>query len=532
MDDAVISALIQRVEFPHNEKIYTKPMNPEGGINMPLLDYFIQEGEKVQALMGRYSCPEEQAFFPEGLPEPVVPREEHKSPLHPHSNINVNDKILAYYRDRTVPRIAKDGDDDQYQLTLARDVAVLELLSKRIHFGKVVAESAFINARERFEPLIQGQDANGILVALTHSETEAKLLHRVREEASQGVAKSGAASWSSFAMIDPEAVVDTFRDCIIPYTKEVQTQYLLRRLTTIRIMRESPGMCTRQHQHSSWGWPHGVGLMGSAKAKEVLSSAGVRVLREDLLVKGEKEMPTAVQVPFLLKPCTLNGGTSQGVTLVERDEDVAAAVEYAFSFDPRAIAEEHIAGRQFLTACIVMQDGTLTVLPKMESFPTGPPNPRQQTTPKHGDRDRPSHAALSPALDKHIDDMVTSAHLALQCGHYSLYRIGVDSDDQPFILEASGCCSSPQEQQHLYPAQNSARHTFRSKGSACPAQGHHDGVSKIQQDKQDSITASTLDTLAPAESSASDSSSDIGSEGIPGGDSQESRAFPGDDEIS
>ena len=40
-----------------------------------------------------------------------------------------------------VPAIAEKGDDEQYGSSVITDIAVLQALSKRVHFGKFVAES-------------------------------------------------------------------------------------------------------------------------------------------------------------------------------------------------------------------------------------------------------------------------------------------------------------------------------------------------------------------------------------------------------
>jgi D-alanine-D-alanine ligase len=114
--------------------------------------------------------------------------------------------------------------------------------------------------------------------------------------------------------------------------------------------------------HDYTVWPS----TDKATTKHVLEPAGVQVPKGDLLVKGEKERPTLVQVPFVVKPC--NEDNSRGITLVRRQEDAAAAIEYAFSFDPRVVVDEYIAGREVRAACIEEEDGTLTVLPKIEYF--------------------------------------------------------------------------------------------------------------------------------------------------------------------
>merc|ERR1712110_124503 len=109
-------------------------------------------------------------------------------------------------------------------------------------------------------------------------------------------------------------------------------------------------------------WP----ATDKATTKQLLQSSGLSVPKGDLLVKGRKEYPETVHVPFVVKPC--NEDNSRGITLVRREEDAAAAIEYAFSFDPRVIVDEYIAGREVGAACIEEEDGTLSVLPKLEYF--------------------------------------------------------------------------------------------------------------------------------------------------------------------
>merc|ERR1719267_386143 len=77
-------------------------------------------------------------------------------------------------------------------------------------------------------------------------------------------------------------------------------------------------------------------------------------------------MPKTVKVPLVVKPC--NEDNSRGITLVKNQEDLKAAMEYAFSFDDRVVVDEYIAGREVRAACIEEEDGTLTVLPKLEYF--------------------------------------------------------------------------------------------------------------------------------------------------------------------
>merc|ERR1712227_1131673 len=123
-----------------------------------------------------------------------------------------------------------------------------------------------------------------------------------------------------------------------------------------------------------------------------------------------------VKVPFVVKPC--NEDNSRGITLVRREEDAAKAIEYAFSFDPRVIVDEYIAGREVRAAVIEEEDGTLTVLPKIEYFLDDiRTSAHKLATDKSGklssnaivaakqDGDRQCPANLSPDLHRRIDSM-------------------------------------------------------------------------------------------------------------------------------
>jgi D-alanine-D-alanine ligase len=195
-------------------------------------------------------------------------------------------------------------------------------------------------------------------------------------------------------------------------------------------------------------WP----ATDKAITKQLLAGAGVQCPRGDLLVKGEVERPTTVGVPCVVKPC--NEDNSRGITLVRNEQDLAAAIEYAFSFDPRVIVDEYIAGREVRVACIEEADGSLTVLPKLEYYLDDiRTSAHKLGTDKSGklsktaiqdakrDGDRKCPADLSPELSARIDGIIVAAHKAMKCRHYSLFDLRIDVDEQPYILEACFFCS-------------------------------------------------------------------------------------------
>jgi len=194
--------------------------------------------------------------------------------------------------------------------------------------------------------------------------------------------------------------------------------------------------------------------MGTDKAttKCILACAGIRTPKGEPLVKGKVEELSSVTVPCVVKPC--NEDNSRGITLVWEEKDVAKAIEYAFSFDDRVVVEEYIAGREIRVAVVEKEDGTLTVLPKMEYFLKDIRTSAQklatddngklssnaiQEAKKDGDRQCP--ADCTTELHARIDAAVLDAHRELNCRHYSIYDLRIDAAGNPYILEAGLFCS-------------------------------------------------------------------------------------------
>ena len=131
----------------------------------------------------------------------------------------------------------EEGDDFNYGSTGLADVNCLQCLSKRIHYGKFVAESKFQAKPEEFTELIEAQDASGLMDLLTYKEVEDRVVRRVTNKAAtygQDISEELPADVLSSQDIDykvaPERVGELYREWIMPMTKDVQVEYLLRRL--------------------------------------------------------------------------------------------------------------------------------------------------------------------------------------------------------------------------------------------------------------------------------------------------------------
>jgi len=250
-EDTIIFALIERAQFAHNSVCY----EPDAPAYQELvsvsttthatsfLDYMLCETERLHARVRRYTSPDEYPFFPGQLPPPELKLLDFPALLHP-SCVNLNDRIKALYTQRVLPDLCARGDDEQHGSSVLADVAVLQAISKRVHYGLFVAESKFLGNPEGYRALIEAGDEAGIMELLTNSAVEEKVLRRVHRKASilggeietegavpgDGTAAGGGAAPKVAGKVDPELILALYRDHIIPLTKVAEVEYLMQRL--------------------------------------------------------------------------------------------------------------------------------------------------------------------------------------------------------------------------------------------------------------------------------------------------------------
>eukprot|EP00123_Amoebidium_parasiticum_P012440 comp21354_c0_seq1/m.29317 comp21354_c0_seq1/g.29317 ORF comp21354_c0_seq1/g.29317 comp21354_c0_seq1/m.29317 type:complete len:310 (-) comp21354_c0_seq1:37-966(-) len=233
MEDTIIYGLIERAQYKHNQVIYTPGhFDFANHFKGSFMGYFLHETECLHAKIRRYTSPDEYPFT-KGLPEMVLPYIQYPSSYKPNLKININSKILPLYRDTIVPAICETGDDGNYGSSAMLDTENLQALSKRIHYGKFVAEAKFSNPQthDKYVELIKKQDSDGLMELLTNREVEERLLNRVRRKViAYGQDVTDTMYNMEHLKLKPDIVVDLYEKWIIPLTKEVEVDYLLRRL--------------------------------------------------------------------------------------------------------------------------------------------------------------------------------------------------------------------------------------------------------------------------------------------------------------
>ncbi|KAI5296651.1 chorismate mutase aro7 [Ascosphaera acerosa] len=236
----------QLMQFPLNSPIYTP-----GGVKIPdsdlsLMDWLLWQRERADSVVRRYESPDEYAFFPAALRKPVLAPINYPQVLHvppTKDAINISPTLKRRYIAEILPAICRHdraprGEaEENYGSSATADVAVLQALSRRVHYGAFVAEAKFRKDPETYVRLIKAGDRDGIAREITDAAQEQKVLQRLRRKAQtygqdldgEGAGGSLGASSSGFK-IDVDAVVNMYKNIVIPLTKELEVDYLMSRL--------------------------------------------------------------------------------------------------------------------------------------------------------------------------------------------------------------------------------------------------------------------------------------------------------------
>jgi chorismate mutase len=224
-EETIIFALVERAQFRINDIIYRPGGITLRGYDCSFVDYLLHGTEQLHATVRRYTSPDEYPFF-DDLPEPILPPIDMGHVIH-YAGINANRDIKQVYIEKIIPAICAPGDDEQYGSSAVSDVACLQALSKRIHYGMFVAESKFQAERDALMDRIHARDREALMGMITNNEVEEKLLKRVeRKAATYG---QEVDSPNPEYKIKPAFVAELYKKWIIPLTKEVEVEYLLKR---------------------------------------------------------------------------------------------------------------------------------------------------------------------------------------------------------------------------------------------------------------------------------------------------------------
>ena len=227
LEETIIFALIERAQFPRNPPVYIADAILSGPPSF--LHFFLAETESLHARVRRYLSPEENAFTRE-LPASSLPPLPPSTSIMPN-DITVCDEIYQVYLHEILPAICPAGDDGNYGSSATCDVAVLQALAKRIHYGKFVAEAKFSAAPDAYIPAIRARDREAVVHELRSPQVEERVLRRIEKKAATyGHDVDFETDLAATCKIAPAAVAELYRRHVIPLTIEVEVRYLFARL--------------------------------------------------------------------------------------------------------------------------------------------------------------------------------------------------------------------------------------------------------------------------------------------------------------
>lgn len=229
LEETIIFRLIDRAQYLYNNPTYEVGLfDFNASSPLSLLDHKLCFSEETDAVLGRYSISEERPFFEDLPPVASNMKSDSVEALHidDFNMINLTQSIRDSYFS-LLPEITRPGDDKQYGTTAECDIAALQAIARRIHFGSFyVAESKFLGNPDEYRRLAKENDTDGLMKLLTREEVELRIIKRIEEKVShiQEVSNPDIRH-----LVDGKVIAEYYRDTIIPLTKEGEILYLLNR---------------------------------------------------------------------------------------------------------------------------------------------------------------------------------------------------------------------------------------------------------------------------------------------------------------
>jgi len=138
-------------------------------------------------------------------------------------------------------------------------------------------------------------------------------------------------------------------------------------------------------------------------------------------------------VPVVVKPA--QGGSAQGVTIVDSIDDLPRAMVNAYTYSDVALVEQKIVGTEIAVSIIDTGDGPVA-LPAIEIEPiSGVYSFEARYT--AGETRYYAPARINPEIAERAAQAAISAHVALGLRHISRIDLIVDGAGTPWFLEAS-----------------------------------------------------------------------------------------------
>ena len=174
--------------------------------------------------------------------------------------------------------------------------------------------------------------------------------------------------------------------------------------------------------------------MDKIMTKRVLISEGISTPKFAVYHVKDKNICAQIKkdfgLPVVIKAPTQ--GSSIGVYIVERAEDIQQAVENAFKFDDEILVEEFISGRELTVS--ILQNGEVQALPIIE-ITTVTGRYDYDTKYTKGASKHICPAELSEELTEKIQSMAVKAFKVCKCSGVGRVDVMLSTENIPYVIE-------------------------------------------------------------------------------------------------
>lgn len=180
------------------------------------------------------------------------------------------------------------------------------------------------------------------------------------------------------------------------------------------------------------GSGHAASAMAMDKdvSKQLFRAAGVPTPDWLMTPVTPEAIAEQIGLPAVVK--SNRQGSSIGLSIVQRTEDLAAAIDEAKRFDPEVMIERFVPGRELTVG--ILED---TALPPGEIIPRRSEHFDYESKYQPGGADEIFPADLTADQVAEVQDLALKAHLALKLGAYSRVDFRLDEAGVFWCLEVN-----------------------------------------------------------------------------------------------
>jgi D-alanine-D-alanine ligase len=172
--------------------------------------------------------------------------------------------------------------------------------------------------------------------------------------------------------------------------------------------------------------------MDKIASRQIFEANGLSVPRYKALEKMKNNKDEACDnlvFPLVVKP--VSHGSSIGLSIIDKKEDLNNAMNLAFGFDERVIIEEYIDGREMTVGILDEQPlPVIEIIPKKRFFDF-------EAKYQPGMTEYVVPAKIEEGLAKKLKNTAFLAHKLLGCRGFSRVDMILSQSDTPFVLEVN-----------------------------------------------------------------------------------------------